>query len=418
MIRLGLVHATDFREFPVGGTLTSLRRFLAHHDQQAFRTDLIGFDFNRAPADAAVAVGDRTFRFVSCGRIRLVDGRRPVVPIRLRSYLAGWFRRGRFRAGGYDVLFVHNVDILFSLAGGVDCPIVLQAHGVLENAARFSRYRFARLRLFQSLYRRMVGRVLRRCAFIVSVNEEGRAFYLERYPFLADRLAVVPSMVDLDRFRPDPESRRRTRAELAIGDIDPVLLFVGRLSEGKNLGFLIRVARRLADRRPNLRLLVCGDGECRPALLNLVRSQGLEDNVRFMGRLPNERLPEVAAAADVFVLPSLAEGLSIALLEALACGVPAVCSNVGDLAQAVISGENGYVIQEYDADAYAGRIEDILRDHARFSRRARESVSRYDAGVITRQLEEILMRVARRGDRPPAAGRPAGHLPDADGPNR
>ncbi len=178
MIRLGLVHTTDFRELPVGGTLTSLRRFLAHHDRQAFRTDLIGFDFNRAPADDVVTVSDRTFRFVSCGRIRLVDGRRPVVPVRLRSLLAGWFRRGRFRAGGYDVLLVHNVDILFSLAGGVDCPIVLQAHGVLENAARFSRYRFARLRLFQALYRRMVGQVLRRCAFIVSVNEEGRAFYL------------------------------------------------------------------------------------------------------------------------------------------------------------------------------------------------------------------------------------------------
>ncbi len=408
MIRLGLVHTTDFRELPVGGTLTSLRRFLAHHDRQAFRTDLIGFDFNRAPADDVVTVSDRTFRFVSCGRIRLVDGRRPVVPVRLRSLLAGWFRRGRFRAGGYDVLLVHNVDILFSLAGGVDCPIVLQAHGVLENAARFSRYRFARLRLFQALYRRMVGRVLRRCAFIVSVNEEGRAFYLERYPFLADRLAVVPSMVDLDLFRPDPDGRHRTRATLSIGDIDPVLLFVGRLSEGKNLGFLIRVARRLADRRPNLHLLLCGDGECRPALQAQARDAGLETVVRFMGRLPNERLPEVAAAADVFVLPSLAEGLSVALLEALACGVPAVCSNVGDLAQVVASGENGYVIQDYDVDAYAGRIEDVLRDHARFSRQARESVRRYDAGAITRQFEEILKRVARQSGRPP----------DADGPHR
>ncbi len=60
------------------------------------------------------------------------------------------------------------------------------------------------------------------------------------------------------------------------------------------------------------------------------RDAGLETVVRFMGRLPNER-PEVAAAADVFVLPSLAEGLSVALLEALSLGVPAVCSNVGDL---------------------------------------------------------------------------------------
>jgi len=108
------------------------------------------------------------------------------------------------------------------------------------------------------------------------------------------------------------------------------------------------------------------------------------------------------------VLPSLAEGLSVALLEALACGVPAVCSNVGDLAQAVASGENGYIMQEYDVDAYADRIEDILRDHARFSRQARESVRRYDAGAITRQFEEILKRVARQSGRPP----------DADGPHR
>ncbi|HQK89268.1 MAG TPA: glycosyltransferase, partial [Acidobacteriota bacterium] len=202
-------------------------------------------------------------------------------------------------------------------------------------------------------------------------------------------------MVDLDRFRPDPDGRRRMRAALAIGADDPVLLFSGRLVERKNLGFLLRVARRLADRRPNLHLLLCGDGECRPALQAQAREAGLETVVRFMGRLPNERLPEVLAAADVFVLPSLAEGLSIALLEALACGVPAVCSNVGDLAQAVASGENGYVVGNYDVDAYADRIEDVLRDHARFSRQARESVRRYDAGAITRQIEEILVRVAR-----------------------
>jgi glycosyltransferase involved in cell wall biosynthesis len=419
MIRLGLVNSTDFREQPIGGALTFLRRFLRHHDTEKFQTDLIGFDFDKHPADATVNIGERSYRYVSCGHIRLVDGRKPGIPVRMRSFLAGITRRSLFREGGYDVLFVHNVDILFSLAGRTDCPIVLQAHGILENAARFARYGFARNRLFQSLYHRMVGRTLRRCAHLISVNEQGRTYYLEHFPFVGDRITVIPPMVDLARFRPDPEARRRTRTELSIGDSDPVLLFTGRLSKGKNLVFLLDVFRKLIDRHPDIRLIICGDGEYRSILAGKVRQDGLDSVVHFTGRLANDRLPRIFAAADVFVLPSLVEGLSIAVLEALASGLPVVCSDVGDLALAVTNGQNGYVVPDYDADAYATRIEDVLRDHTSMSAQAQVSARRFDAETITRRIEEILSRVALQGRRRAATSASNPEVPSAtDGERR
>lgn len=134
----------------------------------------------------------------------------------------------------------------------------------------------------------------------------------------------VPNGIDVARFHFQPEGRETMRRELGIGADTLLLGTVGRLSEEKNQGFLLEVFREAKAKAPNAVLLLVGGGRLEGELRQKAEKSGIADNVIFYGESP--RVSELLWAMDVFLFPSLAEGLGIACVEAQAAGLPVICS--------------------------------------------------------------------------------------------
>lgn len=197
---------------------------------------------------------------------------------------------------------------------------------------------------------------------------------------IGHKVKVIPNGVDVDRFgsrlaedRPiDPLRRdaRRTegrcvavRAEMGLDDRSRLVAMVGTLKEVKGHCFMIEAMAVLAPRYPDLHLLLAGDGELRGQLETQVAEAKLGERVHFLGSRSD--VADLLDASDLFVLPSLWEGLSMALLEAMATGLPIVASKVSGTVQAIVPGKHGLLIPPGDAQAIVDAISQVLSDSDR-----------------------------------------------------
>jgi glycosyltransferase involved in cell wall biosynthesis len=170
----------------------------------------------------------------------------------------------------------------------------------------------------------------------------------------ASKLDVVPGGVDTQECAPRPDSRS-SRCELGCAPEDFVVGTVGRLDPVRDYASLIAAVGRLIPQRPHLRLLLVGDGPSRPGLEKQARLQGLGEHVRFLGY--RQDIAQVLNMLDLFVLPSLFEGTSNALLEAMAVGLPAVVTGVGGNREVVLDGFTGRIVPRADPGALTEAIE-------------------------------------------------------------
>jgi glycosyltransferase involved in cell wall biosynthesis len=176
--------------------------------------------------------------------------------------------------------------------------------------------------------------------------------------------------------------------------------FVGRLTECKRPDRFIEVAAALATALPGLRVAVIGDGPDAAALQERAVELGLADAVTFMGQ--RKDVDDLLAGTRIFVLTSRSEGLSIAMLEAMAAGAVPVVADVGDLRDAIQPGVNGFLIEQDDIAGYATAALQLLQDERRWtacSREARRSaIARSGRDAIAQQwqrhLREVLLEPA------------------------
>lgn len=200
----------------------------------------------------------------------------------------------------------------------------------------------------------------------------------------AAHVRVVGNGVDLDRFSPLP--RAQARARLGLSDDAPVLITVGALVERKGFHRVMSELPELRRSHPNLTYLVVGgpspEGDWSEHLRDLARSTGIEDAVRFLGPLSPDELRVPLSAADVFVLSTRNEGWANVLLEAMACGLPVVVTDVGGNAEVVCDGSLGIVVPFGDETALSQAIRDALaRDWDRSHIRAYAARNTWDVRV-------------------------------------
>jgi glycosyltransferase involved in cell wall biosynthesis len=206
-------------------------------------------------------------------------------------------------------------------------------------------------------------------------------------------IEVIHNGVDGHRF--ETGRNEKVRAELGVTE-DTFLIGTGVvLSRQKGISDLIEAAQRVCAKCPRAVFVIAGDGPLRAELENLGRQSGLGSRLRFLG-LRND-MPAFIAALDLYVLPSLWEGLPLALCEALAVGKPIVCTNVGGNSEVVIDGKNGYVVAAADPPALSAAIlkvseETDLSEKYRKSNRDRFE-QHYSEHAMVAAHEEIYSRL-------------------------
>jgi len=158
-----------------------------------------------------------------------------------------------------------------------------------------------------------------------------------------DRIQILPVPVDGEVFR--PIRRKKSRK-------GKVLLTIARLDASesyKGVDVVIKVLREVRAFHPNIQYLVAGQGDDLPRLGALAKDVGVEEQVVFLGYVPDKNLPALLSDADLFVMPSWGEGFGIVFLEALACGVPVIAGNRGGSVDAVLDGRTGMLVDPQDS---------------------------------------------------------------------
>jgi 1,2-diacylglycerol 3-alpha-glucosyltransferase len=203
-------------------------------------------------------------------------------------------------------------------------------------------------------------------------------------------IEVVPTGIDLDQFRPG--ERVAARRMLRLGPDERVLLYVGRLDREKNLEFLLDAVAQL--RTPGLRLLLVGRGTQAPALGRIAAKRGFANRLEFRGGVAPESLPAYYRASNAFVFASTTETQGLAVLEAMACGLPVVAIRASGIEEVVTDGVSGLLVPE-DAEAFAASVDQIMVDEdlgTKLATGGREAASAFGAAAVAERLLQAYRR--------------------------
>ena len=307
---------------------------------------------------------DRKSRYLNHGPVHVyLLGQTGLRPLDHVAFIWRAVRLGRkiIRRRGVSV-----IDGSEPIAGGVAAsilarltrtPAVIEVQGELLalSAKDFSRLRVWRTRAVTRLIMarakgvRCVSREIRRQAMMAGVDES--------------KLVVVPSRCDTRQFDPSLFEDRGRDLRRSLGwDNNLVAVFVGRLVAHKAVDDILSAWPEISRRAPQARLLVVGDGPLESDLRGQCRDLGLESAVHFYGRARFEEVPALLAAGDVFLSPSLDEGMPRTLLEAMSMGLPSVVTDVGGNPEVVHPGVTGLLIKPRRPDQVAEAMISLLAD--------------------------------------------------------
>lgn len=276
-------------------------------------------------------------------------------PLRARNALdiaAGLRLRALLARGRYDVVHFHTA----------------RAHALAPYAAGVTRLRIVTRRMDYPPGR-LLGPYLYNHAVdgVIAISRDV-AQVLGGAGVRHDRIRVVPSGVDCERFAPpDAAAREACRRRWGLASNDIAIGAVGALVPRKAhrvlIDAVIGAQQQMVGQGTQLRCFIAGGGPLRDELIGRVREVDATDTIRMLGPLEDPR--DLLAALDIFAMPSMNEGLGVAALEAMAMGLPVVASAVGGLREVVDEGVSGFLCRPGDAEDWARRLIDLAQPPGR-----------------------------------------------------
>jgi L-malate glycosyltransferase len=271
-------------------------------------------------------------------------------PLKIRNALdcfAGMRLRGFLSRNHYDVVHFHTsrAHALAPFASGLAGAMVVTRRMDYVPNRWFAPY----------LYNRAVDGV--------AAISQGVANALTAAGVSPQRITVIPSGVDCFRFTvPSPEQRESARRELGLESSQINIASVGALELRKGHRHLLDALGELQKQQTSIVCCIAGDGSQRAALEHQARRLGLKQTVRFLGSIGDPRT--LFWASDIFVQPSVMEGLGVALLEAMACGLPAIASRAGGMVDVIDDRHDGLLVAAADSGALTRAIEELVNSPA------------------------------------------------------
>lgn len=192
----------------------------------------------------------------------------------------------------------------------------------------------------------------------IAISESVKEHLMNDFGVAEDKIRVIHNGIDLGKFQiPNPKSQMEIKKELGLGS-GPVVGIVARLSEEKGHAYLIESMQAVIAEIADAQLLIVGEGRTREKLINLTKALGLEKNIIFTSSVMDTR--QVLPAMDLFVLPSLKEGLGLALMEAMACGLGVIGSDIGGIKSLIQNRDNGLLVKPADIQGLSYAILELL----------------------------------------------------------
>jgi len=224
---------------------------------------------------------------------------------------------------------------------------------------------------------------------LVTINREDYA--LAQKKFRARQTSYVPGVgIDLERFTHNTVDKCKKRKEIGISEKSVLLLSVGELNKNKNQSVIVRALGQLKDK--NIHYALAGEGSMEKSLVELAKTVGVENQVHFLGY--RNDIPELCKSADIFCFPSFREGLGMAAIEAMACGLPIITSNVHGINDYSQDGITGCKASPNDVDGFAKAIVKLAySDNKKISEFNHNYVQKYEISSINQKMHAIYQSV-------------------------
>lgn len=247
------------------------------------------------------------------------------------------------------------------------------------------------------------NRLLSQADALVSLSTEMTREFLEAGA-PAERIHVIPQSADVERFQPaSPGERAGLRAKLGLARDERIVTFTGRIVSYKGVPGLVEIWQDVLKEHRDARLLIVGGGgidiyNCEEEMKQLVAARGLQGQVTFTGPVGN--VDEYLRASDIYAFPTENEAFPLALLEAMACGLPAVATPVGGIPDVIAHEQNGLIVEPGNRQQLQAAIERLLADpplRGSLGANARRTVEeRYTRDLVTGKYIELFRQCLAR----------------------
>lgn len=191
----------------------------------------------------------------------------------------------------------------------------------------------------------------------------------------------------------EDKEKDELKKELNLKYTDRILITAGEMIERKNQKFLLEVVKKIKEKENSIKLIVCGHGRLEHFLKAKSKELGIENNVIFTGYRTD--IYKILGLAEIFLFSSLQEGLPVAVMEAMAVGLPVVCSNVRGNADLIDNEKGGYVLDKFDSDRWSDSIYSLLMDKNRlksFGEYNMNRIKEYDRSNVEKEMRRIYGR--------------------------
>jgi len=249
--------------------------------------------------------------------------------------------------------------------------------------------------LLQMISNNTAGRcIVHTAKAVITLSRDGKKF-AQRFGAASNKTVIIPTSVDTKEFTPGPSKALKTR----WGTEGKIVLYVGNLIKRKGVDILIHAFQHTLSAVPDARLVIVGIGPEERNLRNLQARLNLEQ-ISFVGRMPRTEMPDVYRSCDILVLPSLYyEIFGNVIVEAMASGLPVICTRIGGMKDIVIHGETGFQVNPGDPLQLSKHLIKLLSDDelkSKMSIAARKlAVEKYDDTVLARAVERIYLESLR-----------------------
>lgn len=300
----------------------------------------------------------------------------------------------RFREEDFDVIHVHHPMMMGEtaryLSKRYEVPLVFTYHTRYEQYLHY---------VGLSGFGRVVPSYIRHCTApcdLVIAPTPLMKKYLEEIS-VKPPVSVLPTGLPMDSFLPDEESAAQIRRMYLRGR-KHLFVSVSRLAKEKNVEFLIRSMKLIKERRgSDFKLLLVGDGPEKKHLQRLAEELGVQEEIVFVGAVPNEEIRNYCHAADLFLFASRSETQGIVLIESMAAGTPVLAVRATGTEDVVICGENGYMTNVSEME-FSEKLMDILekKELQILREGAKVTAQNYHSDLIAAKAEKIYMEAMRR----------------------
>ena len=241
------------------------------------------------------------------------------------------------------------------------------------------------------IYKTLEHYALKKTNALIAVDHITQDFYSNLYPRYKNKIHTVPTGVNTKLFY--PLERENSRNFLAYSNTDKIIIYVGRIEPPKKINSIIKAFQILVNQDNSYKLVIVGDGVLMEDSKSLALKLNLKENIHFLGVRKRMELPQLFSSADVSILISGNEGSPLSVKESLACGVPVIANDVGDISEIVKNSHNGYIVDSENIDEIAEALKLATNDSLNMRQNCIDSIQDFSTEKVSEKVINLYKKI-------------------------